>query len=69
MKKVDEVAAAFAELNLRIVNDILARGYSHVDTETMAMVRENLLVLKGFDIDAPASAGAAPATKTGKAGN
>lgn len=69
MKKVDEVAAAFAELNLRIVNDILARGYTPIDEETLSMVRENLLALKGFDIDVPARAGAVPATKTGKAGN
>ncbi len=69
MKKIDEVAAAFAELNLRIVNDILARGYTPIDEETLSMVRENLLALKGFDIDVPAPAEPAPATKTGKAGN
>lgn len=55
MRKIDSVAAAFAELNHKIVSDILARGYSPSDAETLATIRENLKVLKDFDIDEPAA--------------
>ncbi len=66
MRKIDSVAAAFAELNHKIVTDILARGYSPSDAETLATVRENLKVLKDFAIDEPAvSVPAAAKTKAG----
>ncbi|MDT8900066.1 hypothetical protein [Anaeroselena agilis] len=66
MRKIDSVAAAFAELNHKIVTDILARGYSPSDAETLATVRENLKVLKDFAIDEPAAPAAASAkTKAG----
>lgn len=61
MRKIDSVAAAFAELNHKIVNDVLARGYSPSDAETLATIRENLKVLKEFDIDEPAAPAAVPA--------
>lgn len=61
MKKIDSVAAAFAELNHRIVTDILTRGYSPSDAETLATIRENLKVLKEFAIDEPPAPAAAPA--------
>ncbi|MDR3565577.1 MAG: hypothetical protein P4N59_29635 [Negativicutes bacterium] len=70
MRKIDRVAAAFAELNHKIVNDILARGYSPGDAETLATVRENLRVLKEFDIEsepAPANPAEAPAEPPAKA--
>ncbi len=72
MRKIDRVAAAFAELNHKIVADIHTRGYSSSDAETLAMIRENLKALKEFDIDSDpateAPAEPAPAAKTGKAG-
>lgn len=67
MKKIDNVAAAFAELNHKIVTDILTRGYSPSDAETLATIRENLKVLKDFAIDEPAAPAATPA-KASKAG-
>lgn len=75
MRKIDHVAAAFAELNHKIITDIHARGYSPADAETLATVRENLKVLKDFDIDtdpapaAPAEPSAAPAAPKAKAGD
>lgn len=65
MKKIDSVAAAFAELNYKIIADILARGYSHADAETLAMVRENIQVLKDFDIDDAADEKTSKASKAG----
>jgi len=59
MKKIDTVAAAFADLNHQIITDIKTRGYSPSDSDTLATVRENIKVLKDFDIDpdpAPVSA-------------
>lgn len=67
MRKIDSVAAAFAELNHKIVADIIARGYSPGDAETLAAVRENLKVLKDFDIDEPVAPVAVP-VKASKAG-
>lgn len=67
MRKIDRVAAVFAELNHKIVSDILARGYSPGDAETLDTVRENLKVLKEFDIEvdlAPAAPAAVPADPT-----
>ena len=76
MRNIDRLAASFAELNHKIVIDIQTRGYSPTDAETLATIRENLKVLKEFDIEfdpapvadpAPAPA-EAPAVKA-KAGD
>lgn len=70
MKKIDSVAAAFAELTHKIILDIHQRGYSPSDAETLATVRENIKALKEFDIDPdPALAPVTPtAPVTTKAG-
>ncbi|CUH97129.1 hypothetical protein P22_3255 [Propionispora sp. 2/2-37] len=70
MRKIDRVAAAFADLNHKIITDILARGYSPTDAETLATVRENLKVLKDFDIESdPAPEVPAEAQAKAKAGD
>jgi hypothetical protein len=61
MRKIDRVAAAFAELNHKIVTDILTRGYSPADAETLATIRENIKVLKEFDIESDPASAEAPA--------
>ena len=51
MKKVDLAADSFADLTIAMIDDIKKRGYSHSDTETVSVIRENIQVLKDFDLD------------------
>ena len=55
MKKVDLAADSFAELTISMINDIKKRGYSHIDAETVSVIRENIQVLKDFDLDSNVS--------------
>ena len=51
MKKLDLAADSFVDLTISMIDDIKKRGYAHNDAETVAVIRENIQVLKGFDLD------------------
>ena len=51
MSRIVEIATAFADLNLQIIQGIQKRGYSHADRETLATVRENLETLKALGVN------------------
>lgn len=51
MKKINLAAESFADLTISMIDDIKKRGYSHSDAETVSVIRENIQVLKDFDLD------------------
>jgi len=51
MGKLENIAIAFTNLNMKIITDLQSRGYTHADAETLACIRQNLESLKAMKIN------------------